>query len=177
MRDASPAGARDAAIISLMYSIALRREEVVALDVHNYDRENGRLLIRCKGNKERNAYPEEGASDALADWLNVRVKEGGLCSYLISKVGKMTNRQLTNHAIYNMLRKRALEAAVKGFSPHDLRRTFMSDLLDAGADIATIAKMASHSNVQTTALYDRRPEEARRKAGRLLHVPRVRNER
>jgi site-specific recombinase XerD len=176
-RDPSPAGARDAAIISLMYSIGLRREEVVALDVQNYDRENGRLLIRGKGNKERNAYPEEGASDALADWLAVRVTESGPMFVPINKVGKMTNRRLTNQAIYNMLRKRALEAAVKGFSPHDLRRTFVSDLLDAGADIATVAKMAGHANVQTTARYDRRPEEARRKAGRLLHVPYVRKDR
>lgn len=74
-------------------------------------------------------------------------------------------------AMYNMLTKWREQAKVKNFSLHDLRRTFVSDLLEAGADIAIVSKMAGHANVQTTARYDRRPEEAKRKAARLMHVP------
>jgi integrase len=76
-----------------------------------------------------------------------------------------------------MLRKRAEEARVKEFSPDDFRRTFVSDLLDAGADIVTVSKMAGHPSVQTTARYDRWPEEAKQRVAGSLHVPYNRRER
>jgi site-specific recombinase XerD len=79
--------------------------------------------------------------------------------------------RLITQAVYNMLSKRALQARVKKFSPHDLRRSFVSDLVDAGADIAVVARMAGHASVITTARYDRRKEQAKQKAATMLHVP------
>jgi len=92
-------------------------------------------------------------------------------SNLQSVGGKLANRRLAPQSVYNVLAKRGREGGVKDFSPHDFRRTFVSDLLEAGADISTVAKMAGHASVTTTARYDRRPEEAKRKAAGLLHVP------
>jgi len=168
--DLSPAGARDAAIIALMYTGGLRRDEVVKLDLENYDPDTGKLVIIGKRNKQRTAYLINGAAGAMADWLDVRGNEPGPLFYPVNKGGKVQRRRMTNQAIYNLLAKRADQAGVKEFSPHDMRRTFVSDLLDAGADITTVAKMAGHSNVATTARYDRRGEQAKQKAAGLLHI-------
>lgn len=170
--DKTNSGARDAAIIGLMYSCGLRREEVVTLDLSDYSSDDGRLVVRGKGNKERTAWLTGGAARALADWLLIRGDDPGALFVAVNKSGRMPNRDhMTPKTIYSMLAKRATEAGVKSFSPHDMRRTFVSDLLDAGADITTVSKMAGHANVTTTSRYDRRPEEAKRKAASLLHVP------
>jgi len=170
--DTTNAGARDAAIIGLMYSCGLRREEMVTLDLADYDTESGRLVVRGKGNKEQLAWLTGGAQRAVSDWLTVRGEDPGALFVAVNKSGRITSlKNMTPKTIYNMLSKRAIEAGVKSFSPHDVRRTFISDLLDAGADITTVSKMAGHANVTTTSRYDRRPEEAKRKAASLLHVP------
>ena len=195
------AGTRDAAIIGMMYAAGLRRNEVVNLDVNSYDPETGKLALTGKRNKQRMAYITNGAANALNDWRTIRGSEPGALFVEVDKSGKiLTKREsmrvkpfrkirgveipnkkagqmiyrggaITSQAIYNMLSKRAQEAGIKNFSPHDMRRTFISHLLDAGADIMTVSKMAGHANIQTTARYDRRPEEASRKTAELLHVP------
>jgi integrase len=169
--DESPAGTRDAAIIALLYGAGLRRDEVIKLDFEDYDKDSGALVVHGKRSKERTAYLVNGAAEAMADWLSLRGSSPGALFLAINKGGRVHGARMTSQAIYNMLVKRAGEANVKEFSPHDFRRTFISDLLDKGADIATVSKMAGHSDPKTTARYDRRPEEAKRKAAGLLHVP------
>jgi site-specific recombinase XerD len=78
---------------------------------------------------------------------------------------------MTDQAVLLLLRRRAQQAKLAAFSPHDLRRSFISDLLDAGADMVTVQKLAGHASVQTTAKYDRRGEETKRRAVQLLRVP------
>jgi len=167
--DYSPIGSRDAALIALMYAIGLRRDEIVSLDLDNYN--DGELRVIGKGNKERLLYVDNGAEDALIDWLSVRGDNLGPLFYPINKGGIIQYRRMSDQAVYNMLVKRAELAKVKRFSPHDLRRTFITELLERGADPLTVMKLAGHANVQTTVSYDRRDEHDKKKAIGLLHVP------
>ena len=170
-KDKTAAGARDVAIIALLRAGGLRRAEICSLNVDDYNLETGELVIRGKRNKERIAYVTNGAADALADWLVVRGIEPGSLFVPVNRGGKIVIRKMFSEAIFNMLQKRGLEAGVADLSPHDFRRTFVSDLLDAGADIATVKELAGHANIATTARYDRRGEKAKKKAIELLTVP------
>lgn len=169
--DPTPAGARDAAIIAILYSCGLRRAELVSLTLADYDQESGQLVIHGKRNKDRLTYLVNGASLAVSDWLALRGSDPGALFCAINKGGRLIGKPMTDQAIYKMLAKRGQAAGMKTFSPHDLRRTFASDMLQAGADIATVAKLMGHASVNTTARYDRRPEEEKRKAVGLLHIP------
>jgi len=166
------AGTRDAAIIGILYAAGLRRDELVKLSLASIDLENGQILITGKRNKQRTVYITNGALDALKDWILMRGSQGNALFVEVNKSGKLSpGKHLSPYAIYKVLEKRARLAGIQEFSPHDLRRTFVSHLLGAGADIATVSKMAGHANIQTTARYDRRPEDAKRKAASLLSVP------
>jgi site-specific recombinase XerD len=170
-KDHTPAGIRDGAIIALLYACGLRRAELSTLTMEDYNQDTGRLVINGKGSKQRTAYLTNGALYAMADWLQIRGDVPGQLFLAINKSGRVLDHGITPQAVYNMLIKRAAAAGVTTFTPHDLRRTFVSDLLDAGADIATVSHMAGHASVNTTARYDRRPEAAKQKAAGLLHVP------
>ena len=167
----NPSGIKDAAIIALLYAGGLRRSEVVELNLSDYDQETGRLIVRGKGRKERIVWVTNGAADALAAWLQIRGKDSGAMFVPVNKGGNLKTARLTDQSVYKMLKKRAEQASVKNLSPHDFRRTFVGDLLEAGADISTVSKMAGHANVQTTMRYDRRSEESKKRAAGKLYVP------
>jgi site-specific recombinase XerD len=174
-------GVRDAAMLALLYVGGLRRTELVGLKISDYDTETRTGRIRGKGNKERQVYAEGGADLLVAAWLELR-GEGRPEDPLFLPVRKDVEVQrrdphgekkgsLSDQAVYKMVKRRHREAKIKEVSPHDFRKTFVGDLLDAIGDISTVQKLAGHSDPATTARYDRRGERALREAASHLHVP------
>ena len=175
--DASPVGVRDAALLGVLYGSGLRRAEIVALDVTDYDPATAALRVaHGKGRKARLTYIRGGAAAALEQWMAVLASAGdnsrdGPLFVRLRKGDTITTDRLTPSGVLLVLQRRARAAGVAPFSPHDVRRTFIGDLLDAGADISTVQRLAGHANVQTTARYDRRGERTKHTAAGLLHVP------
>lgn len=163
--DPTPAGARDAALVAILRGTGLRRSEIVALELADFDEATDALQVRCgKGRKARTVYLPKGALSAVLNWLKIRGTEEGALLCPVHRNGTVTIRSMTSQAVLYTLQKRGKQAGIASFSPHDFRRTFCSDLLDAGVDVFTVQKLAGHSSPVTTAKYDRRGEEAKKKA-------------
>ena len=172
LADPTPMGARDAAIIAVLRGTGLRRSEVAALDVADYEPQTGAIVVRAgKGNKDRRVYAPSGTTAALDAWLEVRGQGVGALFGRAVRGGRVSERRLADEGVAVILRDRASAAGIAPFTPHDMRRTYISELLDAGADLATVQKMVGHESVTTTASYDRRGDAAKRKAVDLVHVP------
>jgi integrase/recombinase XerD len=173
-RDGTPAGTRDAALLTVLYAGGLRRSEVVALDVRDYDLSTGALTVRSTtDSRERTIYATAGAALALERWITVRGTDPGPLFVPINRGQKILLREqrMADQSVHRMLQKRGEQAGVRAFSSQDLRRSFISGLLDEGVDIATVQRLAGHCSVLTTQRYDRRNEASRRGIARMLEVP------
>ena len=166
----SPVGARDAAMLALLYGCGLRRSEAVAVLLADYD--DGTLTIRHgKGDKERLVYCPPAGQDAVDAWIARRGRWPGALLCPLVKGGHVLQRAMTAQAVMMRMRFLARHASVKQFSPHDLRRTFVGELLNNGADLSSVQQLAGHASSSTTQRYDRRPEDAKRKTAALLPLP------
>ncbi|MFC1936761.1 tyrosine-type recombinase/integrase, partial [Chloroflexota bacterium] len=169
--DGTPAGVRDVAIITLLYSTGIRRAELVGLDVENYNSETGKIwVISGKGRKDRPVWVANGAKYAMDDWLAIRGDDPGALFWPVNKSGVMTNKRLSTQAVWRIVEKRAKIAKVEDISPHDFRRTFITGMI-RDHDLSLAADLAGHADVNTTRRYDMRRDEEKREAVKGLHVP------
>jgi site-specific recombinase XerD len=162
-QDKSIAGKRDLAVIVLMLATGLRRSEVVALDIDDYSTRNGQLIV-MEGNKQRAIFIQTEARRLIKPWISCRGKTDGKLFQPISNKNNIMNRAMTSQSLYDLIKKRSIEAKIENCSPHDFRRTFVTRLLESGVDINTVRQLAGHSDIQTTARYDLRDEKEQKRA-------------
>lgn len=146
--------ARDRTMLELMYAAGLRVSELVALELAWLDLTVGCVRVHGKGSKERLVPIGEVARDALAHYLD-HVRPGILQrrssrALFVSRRGGALTRQ----AFWKIVRQRARRAGIaKPISPHMLRHSFATHLLEGGADLRAVQAMLGHANIATTQIY------------------------
>ena len=146
---------RDKAMLELMYGSGLRVSELVNLTIYNIDFANELILIEGKGNKERIVPMSIYAMKALKDYLDVRpnlLKKGNLDEekLFLNNHGKCITRHGFNYILQNILKENDINEKI---TPHSLRHTFATDLLNNGADLRSIQELLGHSDITTTRIY------------------------
>jgi len=139
---------RDVAILELLYATGVRVSELVGLDVEALDRTERTVRVLGKGRKERFVPYGAKAAQALEAWLARRGEQGG--PVFTSARG----RRLGVRAVHTIVGRSARAAGiVRRVSPHTLRHTFATHLLDGGADLRMIQELLGHSRLSTTQRY------------------------
>ena len=166
-----PKKVRDRAILTLFLGCGLRRAEVCGLQLDKVDVLGGTIRLIGKGNKERKAFLTPDMQRTVAEWLDVRTEVPG---YLFGNytVGRRlrVDRPLNPSSLSRILKKYCDAAGVDPVTPHDLRRTFATRLIDKNVDLVTVKNLMGHANIATTSLYDRRGEDTMRNAARLVQI-------
>jgi integrase/recombinase XerC len=163
--DDGPLGLRDRAIFETLYTAGLRVSELTGLDVDDLDLQAGIATIRGKGRRERLAILGQPALTALKAWLDVRgniLKSDGqkpkVNGYGIGNAGAVflnkRGGRLTSRSVGRLLEKYLAQTGLDSrTSPHSLRHSFATHLLDNGADIRGVQELLGHRSLATTQIY------------------------
>ena len=145
---------RNKAMLELMYATGLRVSELVSIEYSNIDFENSIIRINGKGKKERIIPLGEIASYYLkvylSDYRSKLLKRNTYNQVFLNNHGKPITRQGFNYILENI---RELTGIEKEITPHVLRHSFATHLLEGGADIRSIQEMLGHENISTTNIY------------------------
>lgn len=152
-------GARDRALIELLYGTGTRISEVVGLDVDDVDLEAATVVVTGKGNKQRRLPLGGAARSAIADYLSrgrpalaqaaTGKRRPGAALFLGLRGGRMTRQ-----AAWEVVRRSADEAGLSGqVGPHSLRHSYATHLMEGGADVRVVQELLGHSSVTTTQIY------------------------
>jgi integrase/recombinase XerD len=169
-QDPRPVAVRDLAIVATLFGGGLRRSEVAALTVKDWT--GSAFEVRHgKGDKSRTVPVPAWTVRAIEAWLDLRGRDD-VGALFVSYRGCTWNhggQHMRPTSIRDLLDTRIAEAGIERFRPHDARRTYIGENLDAGTDIATVADLVGHADIRTTRLYDKR--NGRRMAEAVAKLP------
>ena len=142
-------GIRDRLIIEMLSATGVRVSELVNIKYNDIDFNNRRIRVCGKGNKERIVYYGEYAEDVLKEYMNTHIKNDNGYVFINSKGGQLTTRGV-RYIIDNIMNRLSVKVHV---TPHVLRHTFATDMLNNGCDIKVVQELLGHASLQTTEVY------------------------
>ncbi len=150
-----PLGLRDRAMLETLYTAGLRVSELVGLNMSDWDEGQGVLKVRGKGRKERIAPVGSFAARALARWKEVRkvsekARPAEKDAFFLNKNGKRLTTRSVGRLLEKYLQLTGLDSAA---TPHTLRHSFATHLLDGGADLRSVQELLGHKSLTTTQIY------------------------
>jgi len=158
-------GLRDRALLELMYASGLRVSEVISIKISDVELDAGLLTCFGKGSKQRKVPLGKSAVEWLKSYLEIRVRKTGAQNFFVSPAGKPLNRQ----NVYQLVKNYAEKAGLENISPHKLRHTFATHLLQNGADSRSVQVMLGHSDISTTQIYTHVTDNHLKKAYDSFH--------
>lgn len=170
--DDDPVGIRDRAILELLYGSGLRVAELCALDVDDLDLRAGAVLVTGKGRKQRRVPIGGPAISAVTLYLDVRASFLAAASGNTSGATLFLNkrgRRLHQRSVRALLQRYTTAEGLPPISPHGLRHSFATHLLDGGADVRAVQELLGHENLATTEIYTHVSTERLRKVYEQSH--------
>ncbi|MBU4480017.1 tyrosine-type recombinase/integrase [Patescibacteria group bacterium] len=141
---------RDKAVLELLFSTGLRVSELCSLNC-DIDLKKDEMSIRGKGEKVRVVFLSQEAKDAVAEYLKHRKD---MEEALFVSLGTNENKRLDSRSIQRIVKHYAIKAGItKKVTPHVIRHSFATDLLQNGADLRSVQMMLGHSSITTTQIY------------------------
>ena len=142
-------GLRDRLIIEMLYATGVRVSELINIKYKDIDFENKRIIISGKGNKQRVVYFGDYAKDVLYEYMNNHKQNEEGYVFTNSKGAQITDRGV-RYIIDNIMSRLSVKTHV---TPHVLRHTFATDMLNNGCDIKVVQELLGHSSLKTTEIY------------------------
>ncbi|MGI9135954.1 MAG: site-specific tyrosine recombinase XerD [Candidatus Nanopelagicales bacterium] len=167
----TPSGLRDRALLELLYGTGTRISEAIGLDVDDLDFEQRTLVVTGKGDKQRRLPLGEYAAASLSDYLvrgrpPLAMKGRGTTRVFLNTRGGPLSRQSAWQVLSRAAQRAGIDAAV---SPHTMRHSFATHLLEGGADVRVVQELLGHSSVTTTQIYTQVTAETLRQVYATSH--------